>query len=1097
MRDVLVASFVWAAFAAAGDAGGTAIERIESGEYALRRDTQEYARCALPGIEGAAPAAAVVTGAGDGWTRLRLTWELDKAVARDEVALSFRLPEGIDFWWAPHLAPNDGDCIAQHVFRSPALIAAAGPRVLAIVPDLDICGAGEAAPWFMDIDVPGKRLVLGLGKTKIIGHVHYHRAPGMVLGPGKVELGFYATAYEDRAAPLNPWARVTSFLWTRWGRPLLARGEPSTAPLDAYVAHTYRWAFESWKDAIWQEFVLDGVRVGAPKFIANTTESPNYPGPMDQREFLSIWNQAWFSSLRSATGVARWARRNGDAVLKEKAELTKAFALAAPMRDGLFPSVHRTAMERVEVRGVRVNRSKGWATGYWTNSNRVPRERGVTDAWYHILDASFTALLMLRWHEEIAPDPKLVAYAAAYAAKLLSLQDAKGFFPAWIEPASMRISEVLRESPESAVSATFLLRLAAATGEERYRRAALKAVGALIREIVPEGRWEDFETYWSCCGWGREEFLGRKVPRCGMYKSNTLSMFWTAEALLEAYRATRRDEYLGWGRRVLDELSMYQQVWQPPFIHIPALGGFGVMNFDGEWNDSRQTLFCELFMDYYRETGDPLLFERGVAALRSGFVMMYCPENPKVKPLWEKVWPFFGKEDYGFTMENYGHGGAADRGGGGIGSFTIYDWGNGAAAEARNRVYDHYGDVYIDRARGHAFGIDGVAVELRGGAAALADRAARPRNVKIVFEDGSSTMVKLDGAAAVPLGGATVAPGAGPAGAAGGLDSLWKTPVTGERRRASSWNRTGANRDCFILAPGARVALLGHEGGSGTVRRIWFTLGGGKEEHLETTKLRFRFDGRTTADDVPVGMLAATGPWRVNDVVSPVVSVMRSRPANRDSPGAGQGSVNLLWPMPFERAAAIEVLNDSEARMTMHYHIEYELHPVERPLWFHATYRREHFTTPAGKSEGEKALGAGDYMFADISGHAGRYVGTVLAVESHPSRAGKWYEGDDRFVIDGDGLLHGTGTEDYFGMAWGVHRPYQGYDHGVAHYERRLTENDRFFDGRFVVYRWHLADPISFRRSVRASIEAGHGNECAQHYESVAIWYGRPCEAEQ
>ncbi len=31
----------------------------------------------------------------------------------------------------------------------------------------------------------------------------------------------------------------------------------------------------------------------------------------------------------------------------------------------------------------------------------------------------------------------------------------------------------------------------------------------------------------------------------------------------------------------------------------------------------------------------------------------------------------------------------------GIGEFTIYDWGNGAAAEAYNRVVDHFGKEYI------------------------------------------------------------------------------------------------------------------------------------------------------------------------------------------------------------------------------------------------------------------------------------------------------------------------------------------------------------------------------------------------------------------
>ncbi len=30
---------------------------------------------------------------------------------------------------------------------------------------------------------------------------------------------------------------------------------------------------------------------------------------------------------------------------------------------------------------------------------------------------------------------------------------------------------------------------------------------------------------------------------------------------------------------------------------------------------------------------------------------------------------------------------------GGIGEFTIYDWGNGAASEAYNRIADHYPDL--------------------------------------------------------------------------------------------------------------------------------------------------------------------------------------------------------------------------------------------------------------------------------------------------------------------------------------------------------------------------------------------------------------------
>ena len=42
--------------------------------------------------------------------------------------------------------------------------------------------------------------------------------------------------------------------------------------------------------------------------------------------------------------------------------------------------------------------------------------------------------------------------------------------------------------------------------------------------------------------------------------------------------------------------------------------------------------------------------ERGKAAVRISFSMMYCPENPEVKAQWEKAWPFLDEKDYGFTF---------------------------------------------------------------------------------------------------------------------------------------------------------------------------------------------------------------------------------------------------------------------------------------------------------------------------------------------------------------------------------------------------------------------------------------------------------------
>ena len=704
---------------------------------------------APPVIEEAGPASGrpeiSVSPAEDGWVRVAFSWNLPVEVRRDELSILMRRPQKADFWWAPHLAPEDGYVIAQHVFRSPALISRQGKLIVSVVPDLDLVGRTAETPWFMDFDARTGESRLGLSLTEIPVHVLFRKLPGMKIVAGRLELAFFLEVHRDEDVLGDPWAAASRFLWRRWAKPLFDAGEPIQAPLDAYIRRTYEWAFSSWGDSVWQEFELDGRRVGAPQFIVNVSQSPNHPGPWFQREFLSIWNQAWFSSLRSASGLYRYARRAGREDLLAKARLTKELALAAPQHDGLFPSVIRTDNVEVEVDGRKLARPKAWDSAYWTNSDRCPGEVGITTDWYHVLDASWTAHQMLRWYEDLERDERLLDYARRYADKLIALQDEAGFFPGWVHPETHAAGPIMNRTPETSASASFLLKLAELTGEPRFRASGLKAVDAVLAGIVPDGRWEDFETYWSCCSWGREDKLGRKIERNAMYKQNTLGMFWTAEALLAAFRATGRASYLAAGRRVLDELSMAQQVWRPPFIHVPSLGGFGVMNADGEWNDSRETLFAELFLDFYRETGDPDLFERGTAALRSGFVMMYCPENPGVQAMWEKVYPWFGPADYGFTMENYGHGGRTSAAGEGMGVFTIYDWGNGAAAEAANRILDRFGQVHVDRARHLAFGLDAVSVTPRaGGGWDVVDRAGGRTSLRVVFEDGTGRELSLE-----------------------------------------------------------------------------------------------------------------------------------------------------------------------------------------------------------------------------------------------------------------------------------------------------------------------------------------------------------------
>ncbi|MGG4102473.1 hypothetical protein AAXB25_00980 [Paenibacillus lautus] len=628
-----------------------------------------------------------------------LTFELEQEIQQDDWQMRLEPAFLPHFHWAPHVTPTSRHVMDQHCFRSPALIVHDDTRTLMLIPDLDLITKDADAHWYMDLDAPNNLLVLGMSRTRVSEHVLFEKVNGASYPPGTIRIGFFLKMVEADQAVFNPWRLVLQFLWDRWGHTQFRHSIYEEVHLDHNVRHAYEWAFRHWKDTVWQEFEWDGRNVGAAVFIADVSQSPNYPGVPNERESRSVWNQAWFSSLRSAQGICRYGREKGDSELVRKALLMKELALAAPQRGGFFPAVIATEMKRVVVDGQEVNRSGNWASAFWGNSNRNPADPwgSIADAPYHVLDMSWTALLMLRWFDELEPDPRLLEYAVRYADALVPLQDAKGYFPAWLNQDTLAPLDILRESPETSLSVTFLLKLHELRPDSKYKEAAQRALEVVMKEIVPTGRWEDFETYWSCCGYGREELPGNKVARNNMFKQCNFSMFWTAEALYHMYKMSGNPAYLNVGQCVLDEMLMTQASWQPPYLYVDVLGGFGVMNCDGEWNDARQSLFAELILQYGMELDLPEYIERGIASLQASFVMMYCPENEKTKQQWERAYPFFNEKDYGFMMENYGHDGVVDEEGRGMGTFTIFDWGNGAAAEAYLRIKDHLGQTLKER----------------------------------------------------------------------------------------------------------------------------------------------------------------------------------------------------------------------------------------------------------------------------------------------------------------------------------------------------------------------------------------------------------------
>ncbi len=93
--------------------------------------------------------------------------------------------------------------------------------------------------------------------------------------------------------------------------------------LEIFAKRTYDWAFNKWSKVVWQEFDLNQLKVGGCVFIVRASQSPNNGDSDSWREKKSIWNQAWFSSLRSAYGYRIWGEHWNNQEMIRKAELAK------------------------------------------------------------------------------------------------------------------------------------------------------------------------------------------------------------------------------------------------------------------------------------------------------------------------------------------------------------------------------------------------------------------------------------------------------------------------------------------------------------------------------------------------------------------------------------------------------------------------------------------------------------------------------------------------------------------------------------------------------------------------------------------------------
>jgi hypothetical protein len=227
-----------------------------------------------------------------------------------------------------------------------------------------------------------------------------------------------------------------------------------------------------------------------------------------------------------------------------------------------------------------------------------------------------------------------------------------------------------------------------------------------------------------------------------------------------------------------------------------------------------------------------------------------------------------------------------------------------------------------------------------------------------------------------------------------------------------------------------------------------------------------RFDGAETVR-VPLGEFFGNGP--------------RAEPYRGLGSGTVKGPDGPLFysrfPLPFRRSAVVTLENRSGVRVSGKYHARLDATTLPPDaMRFHAVYRE-------GADLNTRPFR--DVNYLDATG-TGKVVGCVLTIRN-PVQTW-WGEGDEKIFVDGEKLpsIFGTGTEDYFGYAWGSSRRFSH-----AYHAQPTCDGPRNY-GLTTVNRFHILDTIPFTKSVRFDLELWHWKACRVDYCTTTFFYAAP-----
>lgn len=184
------------------------------------------------------------------------------------------------------------------------------------------------------------------------------------------------------------------------------------------------------------------------------------------------------------------------------------------------------------------------------------------------------------------------------------------------------------------------------------------------------------------------------------------------------------------------------------------------------------------------------------------------------------------------------------------------------------------------------------------------------------------------------------------------------------------------------------------------------------------------------------------------------------------------------WWMPFRSRAVISAKNWSGQPVTVNGKVALTSFPWDDDsLLFHAKWRIQRDILPRPFI---------DWTHLEAEGK-GRFVGGHLHLINPVKKW--WGEGDEKIYVDGEKFpsTFGTGTEDYYGYAWGCP---DVFNHAY-HNQTRVDGPDSY--GNTSNNRWHIFDDIPFTTHLKFDMEQWAWDEKKPITRAaVSYWYARP-----